>query len=200
MTSNILPINPFKVEIAYSRRFPILTSDEIRTFSHPRTNETCEILLPKQEELFGNKCSVLLTRKTSRDLFDVSRIALQDCNSELVRKVLVLDNMMQGKENFANININNHLKQLQLDDRLRQVVRGGTISQKEFQEIIALATEFLIQLQKNLTQNERECLRLFFEEFKFEPELLGSQEWFHPHLNEHPNILRSLQILKDLKR
>ncbi len=186
----------FKIEIAYTRRFPVLPSDEIRTFSHPRTNETCEILIPKKEELFGNKCSVLLARKTSRDLFDVSRIALQDCNSELVRKTLVLDNMMQAKENFANINIKNQLKRLQLDDRLRQVVRGGTLSRENFQEIIIKASGFLIQLQNNLTHNEKDCLRQFFEEYKFKPELLGSQEFFHPRLDEHPNILRSLQVLK----
>ncbi|MFX0207274.1 MAG: nucleotidyl transferase AbiEii/AbiGii toxin family protein, partial [Candidatus Hodarchaeota archaeon] len=97
------PNKSFKIEIAYTRRFPVLPSDDVRKFFHPRTNETCEILIPKKEEIFGNKCSVLLARKTSRDLFDVSRIALQECNSELVRKILVLENMMQGKENFANI-------------------------------------------------------------------------------------------------
>lgn len=187
--------NFFKIEIGYMNRIPLFPNDQLRTFAHPKTNELCEILLPKTEEIFGSKCAALLSRKTPRDLFDVALIANSACNRQLLRKALVLKNMMDRSYYFPKLNISNHLQEIRSDDRLKKVLRRAKMPPEEFKNLKRTAQSFLKQIQTDLTSNEKQCLQLFFDEHEFNPSLLGSSEWFHPNVHEHPNILRTLQIL-----
>lgn len=144
--SSISQNKSFKIEVGYSRRFPLLKQEIEHKFVHPRTLETSRILLPQTEELFGNKCSTLLARRSTRDVYDVANISKVRCQKDLLRKTLVLDNLMQAKANFAKIDIEEYLQAFHVDDRIRHVVRGANISKKEFEEIREIAANFLVQI------------------------------------------------------
>ncbi len=192
--------NFFKIEIGYMNRIPLFPTDQLRTFSHPKIGEPCKILLPQKEEMFGSKCAALLSRKTPRDLFDVALIANSDCNRQLLRKALILKNMMDKSYYFPKLDVSTHLREIRSDDRLKKVLRKAKMMPEEFENLKGTARLFLKQIQTDLTTNERECLRLFFDEHEFNPGLLGSSEWFHPSIHEHPNILRTLQLMKTNKK
>jgi len=187
----------FKIEIGYMRRIPLFPDDRLQLFVHPKTKTTGQILMPQKEELFGGKCGTLLGRTTTRDVFDVATIANCDFNQALLRKALILNNMMQGKQNFVNLNISAHVQRIRHDSTLKSVVRGETMPKDHFIRLRQTSIDFLEGVRSELTDEEQECLHLFFVNHEFRPDLLGSAELFHPHIDQHPAILWALKSLKN---
>jgi predicted nucleotidyltransferase component of viral defense system len=186
----------FRIEIGYMNRIPLFPTDQLKTFSHPKTGEPFNILSPQNEEIFSSKCAALLSRKTPRDLFDVALIATSDCDYSILRKAILLKNMMDKSYYLPNLDISFHLRGIRSDDRLKKVLRRVMMSPEKFETLKRKAISFLNQIRNGLTVNERECIRLFFHEHEFNLNLLGSKELFHPRIHEHPNILRTLQLMK----
>lgn len=186
----------FNIEIGYMNRYPLFPNDEYWDFIHPKTGKVSKILLPRKEEIFSAKGITLLSRKFPRDLFDMAIIAKQDFDRQLLRKALLLKNMMNIKNNFTTLDISTHLRDIRADTNLMMVL-GNQGVHYNFLELKKTAIAFLEQLQKEITENEKKCLSLFLEKQEFQLDLLGKKELFHPHINNHPNILRSLQKMKN---
>jgi predicted nucleotidyltransferase component of viral defense system len=183
------------IEIGYLNRYSLFSSDQIRNFIHPKTEIVSEILIPKTEEIFAGKCAALISRRLPRDLFDTAIIAEQKFNRKLLRKALILKNMMNPKYNITSLDFSTHIGILGLDDQLKVVLRNR-FSKDVFQNYRKTAIEFLNQLQTEFTENERKCLTNFLDKQEVEIELLGNREIFHPQIANHPNILWSLQKMR----
>ncbi len=185
----------FNIEIGYTNRYSLFTSDETRNFVHPKTGRVFEILIPKIEEISAGKCSALISRRIPRDLFDTAIIAKLQFSRKLLRKALVLKNMMNPNYNITTLDFSTHLGNIRLDDNLK-VVLGGFSSKETFRNYRKGAIDFLNQIQMEFTENEKKCLSAFINEHELNIDLLGEREMFHPQIVNHPNILWSLEKMK----
>ena len=184
----------FNIEIGYMNRYSLFSSDEIRDFVHPKTKKTARIQIPKREEIFGGKIAALIARKIPRDLFDVAMITKQKFDKELLRKILLLKNVMNTKYDITNLDFETHLEDIQLDDNLMVVL--GDFSREDFQNHKEKAIELLKELQGSFNQNERDFISTFLNKKEFNIDLLGKKEIFHPKITMHPSILWSLKKIK----
>ena len=186
----------FKIEIGYINRIPLFSKDRFLDFSHLRTDESCQILLPQREELFSSKCAALLSRRTPRDLFDVAMISSLTYDFQILRKCIILQNMMNKEYQLNTIVIPAIFRRIRLDDSLRNVLKHYPQTSTEmFEELRINTINFLSKIQTTLTEREVRCLNLFFQEQVFNPTFLGKKEIFHRQIAQHPGILRTLQLM-----
>ena len=184
----------FNIEIGYMNRYSLFSSDEIRDFIHPKTKKTAKIQMPKIEEIFAGKIAALVARKIPRDLFDVALITKQKFDKRLLRKALLLKNVMNTKYNIINLDFETHLEDIRLDDNLMVVL--GDFSREDFQNQKEKTIELLKELQGSFNQNERDFISTFLNKKEFNINLLGKKEIFHPKISRHPSILWSLKNIK----
>lgn len=185
----------FHIEIGYLNRYSIFSSDETRNFIHPKTENVSKILIPRMEEIFAGKCAALISRRIPRDLFDIAIIAKLQFSRKMLRKALILKNMMNPKYDYTTLNFSSHIGNIRLDDNLK-VVLGNYSSKKPFQNYKKTAIDFLNQLQKEFSENEKNCISAFLNNQEMNIDLLGKKEMFHPQITNHPNILWSLKKMK----
>ncbi|MFX1286602.1 MAG: nucleotidyl transferase AbiEii/AbiGii toxin family protein [Promethearchaeota archaeon] len=185
----------FNIEIGYLNRYSLFTSDETKNFIHPKTGKAFKILIPRIEEISAGKCSALISRRIPRDLFDTAIIAKLQFSRKLLRKALILKNMMNLSYNITTLNFSTHLGNIRLDDNLK-VVLGDFFSKETFRNYRKTAIDFLNQLQMEFTEKEKDCLSAFINDQELNIGLLGKREMFHPQIAKHPNILWSLEKMK----
>lgn len=188
----------FNIEIGYMNRYSIFPSDEIRKFTHPKTGKISEVLLPKKEEIFAGKIAALISRRISRDLFDAAIIAKQKYDGNMLRKALLIQNLMNPKYNFTTLDVSTHLGDIQTDDNLK-IVLGNMGSTNILQTYKTTAIAFLNNLQTEFTVNEKKGISYFLDNQEVNIDLLGKKEMFHPQIADHPSILWSLRKMKTKK-
>lgn len=188
----------FNIEIGYLNRYSLFASDETRNFIHPKTGKVLKILIPKIEEISAGKCTALISRRIPRDLFDTAIIAKLQFSRKLLRKALLLKNMMNPNYNITTLNFSTHIGNIRFNDNLK-IVLGNFFSKESFQNHRKTAIDFLNQLQMGFTENEKSCISAFINEQELNIDLLGKREMFHPQIANHPNILWSLEKMKKKK-
>lgn len=180
----------FKIEIGFVNRIPFFPKDRLLWFQHPRTDERCQILLPQREELFSSKFAALFSRKTPRDLFDTAIIRDLEFEPGILRKCIILQNMMSQNYNFPTMNIPEVLRSIRLDDSLRNVLkRVPPPTSKLFVEQRTKATDFLTKMQSELTTIEKNSLNVFFQEQRYNPDFFGNLQQFNQAITKHPGLL-----------
>jgi len=185
----------FVIEVGYMRRYSILKSDVIADFMHMGKGERFKILTPTLEELFANKFGVCLYRTTSRDIYDVYRIAEMKFDVNTFRKCVVIDSLMRGKPALTEINVSDTIGKVSLDTSLKNLLRTEEADRVNFQNIKQQVIKFSENVLENLHEKDIMLIREFYEKKQFRPEVIDGKSQFHDKLREHPAILRALETL-----
>jgi predicted nucleotidyltransferase component of viral defense system len=128
----------FNIEMGYLNRYSLFASDETRNFIHPKTGKVLKILVPRIEEISAGKCTALILRRIPRDLFDTAIIAKLQFSRKLLRKALLLKNMMNPNYNLTTLNFSTHIGNIRFDDNLKMVL-GNFFSKETFQNYQKMA-------------------------------------------------------------
>lgn len=59
-----------------------------------------------------------------------------------------------------------------------------------------LGLNFSRKVLRDLTSDEKEAIKRFYEEHEFDPNLIDTEEGLHERIRDHPMIQRSLEVLK----
>jgi predicted nucleotidyltransferase component of viral defense system len=182
----------FKVEVGYMRRIPVLKEDVLEGFRHPAGGEGFKVLAPHREELFANKWCTMLYRGSSRDLFDVYRIAELPMNIEVFRVCAVVDSLMRGLPRLHEVDIVETVGKIPVDSGLLNLLRRG-VGDFSPGEARRRVIEFSEGVLSSLTGYQRRSIDLFHEEDVFDPELIDQGGVLNPGIGAHPMIIRALQ-------
>jgi predicted nucleotidyltransferase component of viral defense system len=179
----------FKLEIGYMRRTPILKEDATAEFKHVGTQETFSLKTPLKEELFANKWCVLLYRTTPRDLFDVYQITKIDFDYTIFRKCAIIDSLTRGKLKLYKIKAEELINNIPIDSSLKNLLQTEKINALNFNKIKQQTIKFSKTTIAQLTKDETKVIDQFFENKKFEPNLIDDKGIFHEKITEYPAIL-----------
>lgn len=180
----------FKIETGYMRRMPILNKDARMSFRHLGDDTLHTVMTPQAEEIYANKWVTLLSRATPRDLYDVSIIADIVTDAAKLRKCAVLESLMSLLQPLTGVDPEKIISGIHSDLSLRAVLRTGQDQDpRALKESVTRYSEALIGA---LTMNEKQCIRQFYTQREFMPELLELQE-INPEIHSHSGILRALQ-------
>ena len=116
----------FKIEVGYMRRIPILRQDSLESYRHPAGGEAFKILTPRRDELFANKWCTMLYRGSSRDLFDVHRIAELPIDIDTFRVCAVVDSLMRGPPKLNEVDANETIERIPVDSGLLNLLKRGS--------------------------------------------------------------------------
>ena len=188
-TNHLGSPDDIKIETGYMRRIPVLREDREYNLHHIGTEKSFKIMTPQKEELFSNKWCTMLYRATSRDLFDVYKITLQDFDNDTFRTTAVIDSLMRGHPKLTEINVEDTISKISIDTHLRDVL--NTKINYDFKQIKQQVTEFSTLTASNINDEEKELIETFYNEHRFEPEKLINFNVLHKNLRVHPAILRA---------
>lgn len=187
-------MDDLKLEVGYMRRFPFLKEDIVAGLHHIGRDELINVLTPKREELFASKILAGVKRKTPRDVFDIATISDMDFDHTLLRKCVILESFTDNVQ-LHKLNIEQTFETVDIDTALSNLLRKKVTNTVNFEDVRARATDFLRNLQNNLSPEEVSVIERFYEEEKFEPDRIVSEEHFHEKPKEHPAILWTLENL-----
>lgn len=182
----------FVIEVGYMRRIPILHQDTLRGFRHLGTGETVSIKTPKPEELYANKWCTFLYRGSSRDLFDVYQISKTEFEGPTFRKCAIVDSLMRGRPPLHEIKVEKLVESIQINSALRNLLLVDA-SRYDFDEIRQAVTRFSQDILNQVTHRERDVIKRFYEEHRFDPELMDPEGSLNDQIHEHPMIKRALE-------
>jgi predicted nucleotidyltransferase component of viral defense system len=180
----------FKIETGYMNRIPVLAKDAYMGYSHIGTGRSFKVKTPMLEEIYANKLITMLDRATPRDLYDVNAISETSFDNDTLRKCAVVESLMSLKKPITDLNPDDIVKNIPFDSRIRSVAR---IDQEQDISIIRhKASGFSRKVIDGLTDGEHLCIEKFYDERRFQPELLDFPE-MHPAISSHPGILWALR-------
>ena len=182
----------FKVEVGYMRRISVLKADVLSAFRHPAGGEGFRVLTPAREELFANKWCTMLYRGSSRDLFEVYRIAGLGVDLGVFRVCAVVDSLMRGLPMLHEVDVEKVVGGIPVDSGLRNLLHGGGEA-LDVDEMRGRVLEFSRVVQSGLSEGQREAIRVFHLEKRFSQELVDRDGVLNPEIRDHPSILRALQ-------
>lgn len=183
----------FLVEIGYIRRQPILREDSEAEFVHIGRKESFRVNTPVKEELFANKLGACLYRTSTRDIYDVYRIAEENFDQDIFRKCLVIDSLMRGRPSLDEIDVSEVIGQEAMDSRLGNLLRSR--AGEDFEAAKKRAIQFGEGTVKNLTKEEVNLIHEFYAEKKFRPDSIDNDGIFNSKLQENPAIEWALKKL-----
>ena len=182
----------FKIETGYMKRIPILAKDTYLDFKHIGKEAMFKVKTPKHEEIYANKLITLLDRATPRDLYDVATISETKTDQDIQRKCTIIESLMSQKQSITKINPQKIINRIPYDERIRKVSRQN--STPDIKEIRQKATNYTSKMIKNLSESEKQCIKTFYKDKKFKPNLLNTKR-LNPDIQKHPGILRALELL-----
>lgn len=180
----------FKIETGYMKRIPILTSDTYLSFKHICSETEYIVNTPKTEEIYANKIVTMLDRATPRDLYDVNNIEKTNSDMNLLRKCVLIESLISLKQPITEINPQEIVETISYDERIKSVTDLN--QETKIEETKHSVSRFINEIINNFTENERLCIKKFYDENQFKPKLLKFQE-LHPGIQNHPGILWALQ-------
>ncbi len=180
----------FKIETGYMKRIPILANDTYLDFKHIGKENKFKVKTPKHEEIYANKLVTLLDRATPRDLYDVSAISKTDPDMDTLRKCTIIESLMSLKQPITKIKSRKIIETIPYDQRIRSVTSQA--EKQNIEEIRQKASNFIIKIIEGLTENEKQCIQIFYEKKQFKPELLETSK-IHPDIRDHPGIQWALK-------
>jgi predicted nucleotidyltransferase component of viral defense system len=183
----------FLIEIGYMRRQPILRQESKAEFVHIGKKERFKINTPIMEELFANKLGVCLYRTSTRDVYDVYRIAEENFDQDIFRKCLIIDSLMRGRPPLDEIDVSEVIGQVAMDSSLENLLRSRT--EEDFESIKKRAIHFGEEMVEDLTKEEVDLIREFYGEKKFRPSSIDDAKIFNTNLQENRAIEWALKKL-----
>lgn len=183
----------FILEVGYMRRFSVLEEDDTMEFPHLGGGRNFEVRTPKREEIFANKIATCIYRTTARDAYDVYRIAGEDFEREALRKCLVIESLMEGKNPIHELDISERLKSVSMDFGLENLIREEM--RVSFKEVVQGASAFIDKITSGLTEDEKNLIKEFYTEKRFEPSRIDVRGIFHEDISKHPAIRWTLENL-----
>ncbi len=183
----------FLIEIGYMRRQPILRGGSKAEFFHIGKKESFEVNTPIKEELFANKLGVCLYRTSTRDIYDVYRIAEEKLDQDMFRKCLVIDSLMRGSPPLDEIEVSEVIGQVAIDSSLENLLRSS--AEEDFESIKERAIQFGEKTVKDLTKEEVNLIHEFYGEKEFRPDSIDNAGIFNGSLQEDSGIEWALKKL-----
>ena len=180
----------FKIETGYMKRIPILANDANLDFKHIGKKTTFKMKTPQTEEIYANKIATLLDRATPRDLFDVSSISETSTDLDTLRKCTIIESLTRFRKPITELNLQQIIERILYDERIKTVSK--LTIELDIKETRQKVSEYINKITESLTENEKQCIKIFYEERKFKPELLKTSI-LHSDIRNHPGILRALQ-------
>ena len=151
--------------------------------------EGFDILALNGVELYASKINALLSRATSRDLYDVNALINSNIieNSNLLRKCLIFYNMVGGEQNIDDISFENikNINFAKFKTQLKPVMAKSDKFNLE-----EAKTKVISFLKALITIDEGE--KKFIEKFRnknYMPELLFDDEATIDNIKFHPMAL-----------
>jgi len=177
-----------KVEINYLDRCHILLP-EYRKISNFVTENIFEVLTLDKTELYASKINALLSRSTSRDLYDVYKMIVKNIitDEELLRKCIVFYNAIGGEKDIDNLNFK-MLDSINYNNIKRQL--KPVISKNDNFDFLA-AREIVKEYIKkiiNLTEKEKAFITKFRAK-EYIPDLLFQEDDIVKRIAKHPMAL-----------
>lgn len=180
----------FKIETGYMKRISILARDAEMSYYHIGTGRSFKVKTPMLEEIYVNKLITMLDRATPRDLYDVNAISEASFNNDTLRKCAVIESLLSLKKPITGLDPDDIVKNIPFDTRIRSVTRID--QDTDISTIRHNASRFGQKIIDNLTEGEILCIKKFYEERRFQPELLDFPG-MHPDISSHPGILWALR-------
>lgn len=186
MNSSGLP-DRLNIEVGYMRRAPLLKRDTLAGFLHLGKERKAEILTPVREELLANKLAACLHRLYARDVYDAARIGSLRFNDDVLRKCVVVESLMRKGMRLDGMKPEEIFRTVDMDDALRNLLREDIAASLDFDAVKEEAIAVYNSVISRLTEDELHMIEKFYEEKRFEPDLIDAGE-FHEKLKEHPAI------------
>ena len=142
------------------KRIPILASDAYLSFKHIGKGQGFNVKTPRNEEIYANKIVTMLDRATPRDLYDVNSISEASFDMDLLRKCTVVKSLMSLKKSIMDINVDEIVKAIPYDARIRLVTRSE--QEPDISKIRHKASRFSQKIIDSLTDGERLCIDRFY--------------------------------------
>ncbi|MBD3173333.1 hypothetical protein GF326_12785 [Candidatus Bathyarchaeota archaeon] len=180
----------FKIETGYMKRMPILTDDAYHDFIHIGKETRFKVKTPQTEEIYANKIITMLDRATPRDLYDVASISETSTDQDTIRKCVIIESLMSLKQPITEIDPIQIIGRIPYDDRIRTV--SIQTSKPNIKNIRQKVTRYTSKIIDSLTENEKQCIQIFYKKRQFKPELLETNQ-INPEIQQHPGILRAQQ-------
>ena len=180
----------FKIETGYMRRMPILDKDVHMRFRHLGRETLSTIKTPQAEEIYANKWITLLSRATSRDLYDVGIIVKTDVDTNKIRKCAIIESLMSLPQPLTDLEPAKIIRGIHPDPSLQAVLRTRQKIDTETLKTSVIA--YSQRLMESLTSNENQLIHNFYSQREFQPERLEQPD-INPEIHRHPGILRALQ-------
>lgn len=179
------------VEIGYTKRVPLL---EDRTYTLTYRNLT--VMTPVPEELYAGKLAALLSRATSRDLFDVWAISRREFDRMKFRKCFIVESLASLSEPFYQLDVTGLLNSIHLDTRLKSLLPIGEDDVTLFETVRSEAMRFIQALTDDLNPEERKGIKQFYEDMEFNREVIDPDHVLHEKVDQYPALLWKLQKLR----
>jgi len=190
-----------KIEIGYMRRMPVFKQDKFKSFEHFRTSEDIELKTPISEELFGNKfCTLIYRHKdenviSSRDLYDVYKIANQEIDEEMFLTAIVVDSLMRPKPKLYERAVDKMIDTVSVEEELLNLLIDKDLPEDLRERTHSFVSDYISRSKERY----KELIDIFFEKLEFRPHLFDNSDKLNPSLKSHPNILWNLQQLEKEK-
>ncbi len=183
-----------KVELNYLERLPVLPI-VAEAVKHPfETIGPVSVPVFQYEELIAQKTRALITRATPRDLYDIYLFssAAKHFDWNLYRKLTIFY-LCLAKDDVRKIDIGK-IEAVTRQDIRRHLV--PMLRKREYEvdlsEIRGACLDIAERIMK-FTDSEAEFLDIFYDERKFDQEMLFGAESLTTDLNKHPGVVWRLQ-------
>jgi predicted nucleotidyltransferase component of viral defense system len=180
----------FKIETGYMKRLPILENDAYYNFRHIGSGTRFAVKTPQKEELYGDKIVTLLDRATPRDLYDVNSILDEKRDMDVLRICTLVESLISFKRPITGQDPEKIISAIRYDQRIKSVTKIN--HELSLTETGSNVSSFIKGIINDFTQDEKTCIKAFYEERQFKPQLLN-KKILNPDIQNHPGILRALQ-------
>ena len=186
-TSRMGKRDAIKIEIGYTRRMPVMDSDEPLPYEHPTRGLMTRVLTPRRVELFANKICTLISRglggQYPRDIFDVSMIAERELDHDEVTDVVMIEGLL------SEIDITDC--ELKRPDRSLYYGLSRLLTRRyDLDEVFERANEYLGKMIEELKRRGWPDFRQeFMDSGKVNLNYLKDPARINPDIESHPLLL-----------
>ncbi|HSW69631.1 MAG TPA: nucleotidyl transferase AbiEii/AbiGii toxin family protein [Gammaproteobacteria bacterium] len=188
-----------EIDLSYLHRvtfYPILVKDSI----HVGLHQANKIPLLDLHELAAGKLAALMSRKASRDLYDVSKLFhSESIDMEKLRLVFMVYGGMNRKD-WRTLKIEDiGFDSEELKKKLVPVLKQQDIQQSNLTEQLIHDCKKIMSNILPFRANEQEFLDLLLDSAQIEPSLLTTNFEEQNKIRHHPGLLWKAQHVKKFK-
>jgi len=192
-----------EIDLSYLHRvtfFPVITKDSI----HVGLYQTNKIPLLDLHELAAGKLAALMSRRASRDLYDVSKLlsyseSMESLDMEKLRLVFMVYGGMNRRD-WRTLKIEDiGFDSSELKKKLVPVLNQQDIQRPALAEQLIHDCKKIMSAILPFRSNEQEFLDLLLDQGQIEPSLLTSNLETQDKIRHHPGLLWKAQHVKKFK-